>query len=170
MQWETLGKEVYSTQTDQTVISLSMSPTKQHLLVGLASRRIQAPTRPLPMAFIYKLVDMEPETKRLFDEKFLTTNISIHKRPLEIRRDFDYSYYFDNSVSDDRKLNQNFSLKNPEPNIGIKPNQRGLILIRELLQNQETPSYVSLNCIRWAPQAGQGMVYGTNTGLLNILR
>ncbi|CAB0036897.1 unnamed protein product [Trichogramma brassicae] len=34
-------------------------------------------------------------------------------------------------------------------------------------QNRDTPTYVSLNCMRWAPRPGQGLVYATNTGLLN---
>ncbi|XP_063230973.1 uncharacterized protein LOC134535704 isoform X2 [Bacillus rossius redtenbacheri] len=31
-------------------------------------------------------------------------------------------------------------------------------------------AYMSINCIRWLPAAGQGFVYGTNTGQLRILR
>lgn len=40
---------------------------------------------------------------------------------------------------------------------------------RFIYQTSET-GYVSINCIRWAPVSGQGMVYGTNTGNLGILR
>ena len=39
---------------------------------------------------------------------------------------------------------------------------------RDLHQNEPIQTY--LNCIRWIPVAGQGMVYATNTGLLKILR
>ena len=30
-------------------------------------------------------------------------------------------------------------------------------------------NYMSVNCIRWLPVSGQGLVYGTNTGQLHIL-
>jgi activator-of-BECN1-regulated-autophagy protein 1 len=40
---------------------------------------------------------------------------------------------------------------------------------RYIYQTNEI-GYVSINCIRWAPIAGQGMVYATNTGNLGILR
>lgn len=30
--------------------------------------------------------------------------------------------------------------------------------------------HTSLNCIRWLPYPGQGLIYGTNRGQLNILR
>jgi activator-of-BECN1-regulated-autophagy protein 1 len=41
--------------------------------------------------------------------------------------------------------------------------------IRDIEHDQEQ-SYMSLNCIRWAPGPGQGLVYGTNTGKLKVLR
>ena len=39
---------------------------------------------------------------------------------------------------------------------------------RDLHQNE--PGQTFLNCIRWIPVSGLGMVYATNTGLLKILR
>lgn len=55
--------------------------------------------------------------------------------------------------------------------LDIKRNRESMVLIRELLQsNRESSGYISLNCIRWAPQPGQGMIYATNTGQLNILQ
>ncbi|XP_008209664.1 serine-rich adhesin for platelets isoform X3 [Nasonia vitripennis] len=206
LQWESLGQKVYSTQTDQTVISVSMSPTKQHLLVGLASRRIPLPTRPIPMALIYKLVD--PET-----DPIDSGNINAPQRPDYSSRHAEYICIINNYINDLRRLrtndeqqqngNQSQQQRNgnqqqpPQQNGEVpdrlsrltrvalaamnsrtplypdasdgKPNRKSMILLRELLQNRETPSYMSLNCIRWAPQPGQGMVYATNTGLLNIL-
>lgn len=45
-----------------------------------------------------------------------------------------------------------------------------MVLLRELQQSvPETSGNFTVNCIRWAPQPGQGIVYATNTGLLNIL-
>ncbi|KAF5303010.1 hypothetical protein FQR65_LT08339 [Abscondita terminalis] len=43
-----------------------------------------------------------------------------------------------------------------------------LPVLRELEQNRET-NYMSLNCIRWLPFSGQGLIYATNTGQLRIL-
>jgi hypothetical protein len=174
-----------------------MSPTKQHLLVGLASRRVHVPSRPTPMAFIYKLI--EPE------EKLLSTNdqsdaSTIHnqERPDIGRQDVDFFCFFNNYFNDLRRVmtnvehqieNQQQPLTQPAngnnhdwraqgdgaatrstySSSSTKQNRKSMILLRELLQNYETSNYASLNCIRWAPQPGQGMVYATNTGLLNIL-
>ncbi|KAJ0181944.1 hypothetical protein K1T71_002666 [Dendrolimus kikuchii] len=44
----------------------------------------------------------------------------------------------------------------------------GLSPIRELEQNWEQ-GFTSLNCLRWAPQPGQGLVYANNTGQLIIM-
>ena len=49
-----------------------------------------------------------------------------------------------------------------------QPPRGRLIHRRDLHQNE--PGQTSLNCIRWIPVAGQGLVYATNTGLLKILR
>ncbi|CAB3230900.1 unnamed protein product [Arctia plantaginis] len=44
----------------------------------------------------------------------------------------------------------------------------GLSPIKELEQNWEH-GFTSLNCLRWAPQPGQGLVYANNTGQLIIM-
>jgi hypothetical protein len=50
-----------------------------------------------------------------------------------------------------------------------QPQARGrLVHRRDLHQNE--PGQTFLNCIRWIPVSGLGMVYATNTGLLKILR
>ncbi|XP_031344817.1 uncharacterized protein LOC116171920 isoform X2 [Photinus pyralis] len=48
------------------------------------------------------------------------------------------------------------------------PYSSRLSLLRELQQNRDT-TYMSLNCIRWLPFSGQGLIYATNTGQLRIL-
>ncbi|KAM3964660.1 uncharacterized protein ACR2FA_001049 [Aphomia sociella] len=48
------------------------------------------------------------------------------------------------------------------------PSRGDLLPIKELEQNWEH-SFTSLNCIRWAPQPGQGLVYANNTGQLIIM-
>lgn len=43
-----------------------------------------------------------------------------------------------------------------------------LLSVRELEQTRDA-NYTSVNCIRWLPVSGQGLVYATNTGKLKIL-
>lgn len=168
LQWETLGERIYSTKIDQTVVSVSMSPTQQHLLVGLA-RRIHVPARPFPMAVIYKLMEKQSKTgtstdtaesicdssDETLDENISTSNITRQNNATP------------NSY---RPHNQDWRIR-MRNDMDIKRNRESMVLIRELLQsNRETSAYVSLNCIRWAPQPGQGMVYATSSGQLNILQ
>lgn len=174
-----------------------MSPTKQHLLVGLASRRIHVPTRPIPMALIYKLVEPEDLVAAATGDKAADT-VNSQERDAS-RRDVDYLCFLNHYLNDLRRLTTNddpqqqqqqqqpnqaaaaaggrrgsaaaaaaAAASNSDPS-DVKQNRKSMVLLRELLQNRETPGYVSLNCIRWVPQPGQGMVYATNTGLLNIL-
>ncbi|XP_028037332.1 activating molecule in BECN1-regulated autophagy protein 1-like, partial [Bombyx mandarina] len=44
----------------------------------------------------------------------------------------------------------------------------GLSPIKELEQNWEQ-GFTSLNCLRWAPQPGQGLVYANNAGQLIVM-
>merc|ERR1711879_526533 len=46
--------------------------------------------------------------------------------------------------------------------------ERGKLIHRRDI-NQVDYGHMSLNCIRWIPVAGQGIVFATNTGLLKIL-
>jgi activator-of-BECN1-regulated-autophagy protein 1 len=95
-------------------VSVSLSPTCQHLLVGLASRRVAL----LP--------------------------------------------------TDRHTIAQIFQLEGGLPGRTIGARGR-LSHIRDIVQDREQ-GYMSLNCIRWAPGPGQGLVYGTNTGKLKLLR
>lgn len=151
-----------------------MSPTQQHLLVGLA-RRIHVPARPFPMALIYKLVERQPdEEKKISLEPTDSRCYNVYD---EIVHNIDNTAVINNterqnSVNDaDRPHIQDWRIRNMRTELDIKGNRESMVLIRELLQSsRETTGYVSLNCIRWAPQPGQGMVYATNTGQLNILQ
>ncbi|XP_012529388.1 putative uncharacterized protein DDB_G0282133 isoform X2 [Monomorium pharaonis] len=172
LQWETLGEKIYSTNIDQTVVSVSISPTQQHLLVGLA-RRIHVPARPFPMALIYKLMEKQSD-----DEK----------NTLSTDPNMELTYDSSDEMLDDNVVSTNAARRNVTANtyrphrdwrirmrneldMDIKRHRESMVLIRELLQSsREVSSYLSLNCIRWAPQPGQGMVYATNTGQLNILQ
>jgi hypothetical protein len=48
--------------------------------------------------------------------------------------------------------------------------ERGRLVHRRDIHQTHEQGQTSLNCIRWIPVAGQGIVYATNTGLLKILR
>ncbi|XP_012280733.1 uncharacterized protein LOC105699895 [Orussus abietinus] len=172
LQWETLGQRVYSTKIDQTVVSVSMSPTRQHLLVGLASRRTNVSARPLPMAQIYKLVDTEPEIEKKIPQdlgpktyKYLNLfTMHGHRVPLD--------NYLNNTRTgddDDRQNDQDWRSPGIRSETDVKDNKKSMVLLREMVCNRQTTGYVTLNCIRWAPQPGQGMVYATSTGQLSIL-
>ena len=103
--WETLGQCLYTTSFEQNAVSVSLSPTNRHLMVGLASRQ---------------------------------SSISAYGRQ---------------SMAQILRMDDAHTLAH----------------VRDIEQGPEH-SYMSLNCIRWAPRAGQGLVYGTNTGQLRILR
>lgn len=174
MQWETLGERIYSAKVDETVVSVSMSPTQQHLLIGLASR-IRFPPQPFTMAFIFKLTARETEEDK--------------KEQVDLNQYRYYNIYcpvntYRNGVMNglDNYMNNVPQNEEPEDNsqeaqdwrnrrsyINIKNNK--MVLVRELFQNNQDTngSYVSVNCIRWAPHAGQGIVYATSAGQLNIL-
>ena len=149
-----------------------MSPTGQHLLVGLASRRIHVPARPLPMALIYKLINREPENeKKVPLDSSESRYYNIFDRPDCGRNDYLQGVNYLRNLNQ-RNTETDFNWRNSSPrnDIDMKDPKENMVLLRELLQNnRETTGYVSLNCIRWAPQPGQGMVYATNTGQLNIL-
>lgn len=172
-----------------------MSPTKQYLLVGLASRRMNLrPSRPAPIALIYKLVDP--------NETLITPQPEQAEgaQSDDPRRDLDYLCYINTYINDLRRIatrsdrNRNQQQNDEESNeatapgwrsrissaatrssdLGVdsdKQNRKSMVLLRELFasQNREVSNYFSLNCIRWMPQPGQGMVYATKTGLLTIL-
>nr|XP_012145874.1 PREDICTED: activating molecule in BECN1-regulated autophagy protein 1-like isoform X6 [Megachile rotundata] len=125
LEWETLGKRMYSTKRCKPSLSVSISPTQQHLLVGLPGS-IQ----------IYRLVNEE------FQNDWKTYSILWHPRDL-IMTDLHIKHLRKNGT---------------------------MVIDRELLHNDhEMRVYKAINCTRWAPQPGQGLVYATSTGQLNIL-
>lgn len=151
-----------------------MSPTQQHLLVGLA-RRVHIPARPFPMALIYKLKEKQPDDEKnvpstdstvesTYDssEEILDDNISTNNSSRRNNNNVTASGY--------RSHVQDWRIR-MRTELDIKRNKESMVLIRELLQSsRETSGYISLNCIRWAPQPGQGMIYATSSGQLNILQ
>ncbi|XP_011267694.1 probable serine/threonine-protein kinase DDB_G0282963 isoform X3 [Camponotus floridanus] len=171
LQWETLGERIYSTKINHQVVSVSISPTQQHVLVGLGR---YYSSRPFPMALIYKLKEKQPD-----DEKDVSSTDSVESA-------YDSSdEILDDNISTNgipRRNNNNVTASGYRPHIqdwrirmrtelDIKRGRKSMVVIRELLSsNRETVGQISLNCIRWAPQPGQGMIYATSTGQLNILQ
>uniref|UniRef100_A0A1B6FRC8 Uncharacterized protein n=1 Tax=Cuerna arida TaxID=1464854 RepID=A0A1B6FRC8_9HEMI len=116
LQWNTLGQMLYTTSFEQSIVSVSLSPTTRHLVVGLASRRVAL-------------------------------------------------------VSADRHTNARvFRLEGASPGRKSPLGPRGRLVHLRDLELSRHLGFMSLNCIRWAPNPGQGLVYGTNTGHLKILR
>ncbi|RZF38504.1 hypothetical protein LSTR_LSTR006099 [Laodelphax striatellus] len=113
LQWGTLGQLLYRTSFEQNAVSVSLSPTARHLVVGLGSRGVGY---------------VNPERSR-------------------------------------HSLAQIFRLEGAQHG---GTSQGRLKLLRSL--DPAFGGLVSLNCIRWAPNPGQGLVYGTNTGELKLLR
>ena len=116
LQTHNLGQLLYSYIFTPNTVSVSLSPTGRHLVVGFASygnrlSRYQLQERQV-MAQIYKLVD---------NPYFQTEGQAGH-----------------------------------------------LQLIKDIEINCERRT-TSLNCIRWLPYPGQGLIYATNQGILNIL-
>merc|ERR1712037_1005193 len=98
---------------ESSAVSVSLSPTSRHLLVGLTSRTS-------------RIISLSPADRQL--------------------------------------MAQVFRIKLP---CGAR--ERGRLIHRRDI-NQVDYGHMSLNCIRWIPVAGQGIVFATNTGLLKILR
>lgn len=144
------------------------------------------------MAVIYKLVDKEPDPNDVKDQSESSERgggggggggggyYSNHYIPIDAyRRPGGMIESINNYLSILRQNNSDDVIQNDplwrEERIrtsdnDFKDNRKSMVLLRELTRNnRETTGYVSLNCIRWAPQPGQGMVYATNTGQLNIL-
>lgn len=137
----------------------------------MASRRVHAPSRPFPIALIYELVDRPAKEEVEQDTTTTEPQDDYGHDPVEGRNgDFMYSLESYLSAYVGMPTPNPLLRRNTRNEKEKKDNRRTMVLIRELQQtNREAAGYVSLNCIRWAPQPGQGMVYATNTGQLNIL-
>lgn len=110
---ESRGQVLATYSLESCAVSVSLSPTSRHLLVGLTSRTS-------------RIISLSPADRQL--------------------------------------MAQVFRIKLP-----TSPGERGRFVHRKDI-NQVDTGHMSLNCIRWIPVPGQGIVYATNTGLLKILR
>ncbi|XP_076652594.1 uncharacterized protein LOC143358934 isoform X2 [Halictus rubicundus] len=138
LQWETLGKRIYATDIEcESAVSVSFSPTQQHLVVGVA-RNCNTPAANY-MAHIYRLIDNKDQHEKQTPYRYIN--------PL--------CRYMGEAV-----FNKSQQWAN---------NRHIMASIREILHSKTEPNDSSLNCIRWLPQPGQGLIYATNTGELNIV-
>lgn len=70
--------------------------------------------------------------------------------------------------NDQHALAQIFRLEGAKP--GKPIGARGRLNLYRYIEPLNNVSSVGINCIRWAPVSGQGIVYGTNNGTLVMLR
>lgn len=163
LEWARLGQCLHTAVLEQSAVSVALSPTARHLAVGLGSRRFTtAPhARNNVIALLYKLDPLGtylPYT----DDRTVLSQINY--------------FFFDIYFVRQNHIHLNFVLKT---NLWSKfynilfeftesSSRTGLSPIKELEQNWEH-GFTSLNCLRWAPQPGQGLVYANNTGQLIVM-
>ncbi len=188
------GRLYATCSLESSAVSVSLSPTSRHLLVGLAMRagRISlSPSDRTLMAQVYKIkMPWECQQNNQNQNNSCTSNNNANPldqdswssaaRPVlrlsEARRRLHLMRH--PPLVDDEQVNEQMRLQ-----FGIQPqppspqqqqqqqqqHQRGRLVHRRDL-HQDEQGMTSLNCIRWIPVPGQGIVYATNTGLLKILR
>ncbi|XP_046401670.1 serine-rich adhesin for platelets-like isoform X2 [Ischnura elegans] len=146
LEWGNLGDCLFIMSLAQNAVSVSLSPTCRHLAVGLASRRVALlPSDRHTMAQLYRLESAPP-----------------------------YPSPPPSSLSSSKGKGTGKGLRRGgNGNQGSAPNSSQVIghlhHIRDIEQGRGQ-GHASLNCIRWMPVAGQGLVFGTSTGHLKVLR
>ena len=130
----------------------------------------------LPMHTVVGVYGLAPATKgKLFASFSLESSavsVSLSPTSKHLMVGFTRSPRITLSPSDRSLMAQIFRIKMPwECMTSTDQEQppRGRLVHRRDLHHYE-PGQTYLNCIRWIPIAGQGLVYATNTGLLKILR
>lgn len=125
---------------DQFVVSVSISPTCRHLLLGLASSRaLSVASR---------------------DHALPTLWAQVYQIPIKVFQAQRNS--ITSSTSGSETAEQSSRLEK-------KCIPQGMLLhVRDLSQTTDV-GLTSLNCIRWIPTAGQGFVLGTNKGHLKVI-
>lgn len=139
---------------ESPAVSVSLSPTARNLMVGLSTRATRMTFSPRddrsPMAQIYKIK--------------LPSNMAAKKKATHRRANLSSSFSSRfGGDSSSRSISSNIS------SMAAMESLRGRLIHRQDIPQMES-GQTSLNCIRWLPVAGQGIVYATNTGLLKVLR
>lgn len=154
-----LGQRLAQVNVDQFVVSVSISPTCRHLLLGLASSRAVAvlsrdPSLSTLWAKVYEI------PTRLFDARLKAKDAS--NDPAGVPRP-GASAAGCRTSGGGAPASRMGQVKS-----AASRRSAGLPLAREILQTTDVGS-TSLNCIRWIPTAGQGFVLGTNKGHLKVI-
>ena len=124
---------------DQFVVSVSISPTCRHLLLGLASSRaLSVASR---------------------DHALPTLWAQVYQIPIKVFQ----------AQRTGATSSTNGSDSADQSRLEKKGIPQGMLLhVRDLTQTTDV-GLTSLNCIRWIPTAGQGFVLGTNKGHLKVI-
>ncbi len=125
-------------------VSVSLSPTSKHLMVGYSMKsHFSRPTR------------LSPSDRSLMAQIF------------RLKMPWECVNLISNSplVAPPSEIAEALSQGQNSSNV---PCRGRLVHRRDLHHNEPVETY--LNCIRWIPVSGMGLVYATNTGLLKILR
>ncbi|XP_059352395.1 uncharacterized protein LOC130699159 isoform X2 [Daphnia carinata] len=158
-----LGLCLAQVNVDQFVVSVSISPTCRHLLLGLASSRALSVTSrdhalPTLWAQVYQIPIKVFQTQRNGSSAITTTAAAASSTSGAV-----HSVVGDLTVEHHQSSRQ---LLEKKPS--IPPPQGSLLHVRDLSQTADV-GLTSLNCIRWIPTAGQGFVLGTNKGHLKVI-
>ena len=150
-----LGLCLAQVNVDQFVVSVSISPTSRHLLLGLASSRaLSVASRDHALPTLWAQVYQIPT--KVFQAQRNNPSTTAANAATAAGQ---------NSVGD-LPADQMHPLL--EKKQSIPPPQGSLLHVRDLSQTTDV-GLTSLNCIRWIPTAGQGFVLGTNKGHLKVI-
>jgi activator-of-BECN1-regulated-autophagy protein 1 len=138
---ESKGRLYATYSLESSAVSVSLSPTSKHLMVGLALRAPRISLSPSDRSLM----------AQIFRIKMPWENPANNNTPVAATTPT-------NTADQDEQQRQQ-----------QQQQQRGRLIHRRDLHQNEA-GQTSLNCIRWIPVAGLGLVYATNTGLLKILR
>lgn len=143
---------------DQFVVSVSISPTCRHLLLGLASSRaLSVTSRDHALPTLWAQVYQIP-IKVFQAEKSGPSGV------IGGAGTASSTSVVGDLTADHHQSNRHLL----EKKTSIPPPQGSLLHVRDLSQTADV-GLTSLNCIRWIPTAGQGFVLGTNKGHLKVI-
>ncbi len=148
----TRGQCFATCDLESPAVSVSLSPTARNLMVGLSSRASRMSLSPR---------DDRSLMAQIFKIKLPTAASPRKTRPSP--RWPNLSTPFGVQLGEG---GGDLASGGQDP---MMEYQRGRLIHRQDIPMRES-GQTSLNCIRWLPVAGQGIVYATNTGLLKILR
>ena len=145
------GRKVATHGLEYPPVSVSISPTTKYLLVGYSTRSPRSRLAPYSSPAYSSLM------AQIF---YLQAPIANDHQTLQMNSAPNSENQLPSSAG-----NSNENAASPTENLLHK---KRLVHQRDLHQNENGVVY--LNCIRWIPVAGMGMVYATTTGTLKILR